>query len=375
MVYTIKAPCCQNINNQGVQFGPNEIKEHYDFELEIEDFNGSKVEVLEDIYNINFCNGYQKLYDHIYNNIENDEKILTIGGDGSISAATIPAIKEKYKDVVVLWIDNELILKNIQDEIQGLDDLTFLSLLGELDQPFINKDNKTIIQPEDIICLGVKEDDDNLQEKGITYFTLEKIKNLNLNNILDYIKTLLNNRKIHICLNIGSLNKDLFSTNYEEGLSKEDIEIILKYLKGDLIALDIIGFNPISYNNEDVKKIREFIRNLIKEVFDLKEKSINIFTEHSYFLIYRPVEQERGKEEEDIGWYLLRGLDKKLKNEIMSKLDDEIIETINIDGKYYMITKTTMDYQNKKSYYDSKNVFEAILFPEEKKVAGFELIN
>ena len=96
---------------------------------------------------------------------------------------------------------------------------------------------------------------------------------------------------------------------------------------------------------------------------DLKEKSINIFTEHSYFLIYRPVEQERGKEEEDIGWYLLRGLDKKLKNEIMSKLDDEIIETINIDGKYYMITKTTMDYQNKKSYYDSKNVFEAILFP------------
>ena len=36
---------------------------------------------------------------------KNEDLLLTVGGDHSIAAATIPAIRKVYKDLKVVWVD------------------------------------------------------------------------------------------------------------------------------------------------------------------------------------------------------------------------------------------------------------------------------
>jgi hypothetical protein len=98
-------------------------------------------------------------------------------------------------------------------------------------------------------------------------------------------------------------------------------------------------------------------------------------------------------DENDIGWYILRFIDMELKQELLKYIEDDKIYTINLDDSSIqekdiinddiddeleneiLITATTIDDQNKKSYYLSKSILECSLFPQEKFLMGFELVN
>ena len=61
--YFIKAPCHQSSKLQGVQFAPDELKTVYDFDVGLDNFNGTQIDQEGNIMNI--CPGYQMLHDHI----------------------------------------------------------------------------------------------------------------------------------------------------------------------------------------------------------------------------------------------------------------------------------------------------------------------
>ncbi len=82
----------------------------------------------------------------------------------------------------------------------------------------------------------------------------------------------------------------------------------------------------------------------------------------------------------------------KLKEELLKYIEDDKIYTFNLDDctikktntdnleldnleNEILITATTMDEQNKKSYYSSKSILDCALFPQEKFLMGFELVN
>jgi hypothetical protein len=117
----------------------------------------------------------------------------------------------------------------------------------------------------------------------------------------------------------------------------------------------------------------EVCRIFIKNIFNIKEKKINIFTEDSRFLIYRPesIEDEDG----DIGWYILRFLETEQKEKLLEQLIDDSIMHLDIEdvGGVY-ITATTMNEQNEKSYYTS-SIMDCCLFPQEKFLMAFELLS
>jgi hypothetical protein len=142
--------------------------------------------------------------------------------------------------------------------------------------------------------------------------------------------------------------------------------------------MDIVEFNPLVGSNNDSKITRETIRYILTKTFDLKEKSINIFSEDSKFLIFRPIEQTDPIT--DIGWYILRGLPLKEREELIKFVPDDTIITIDLDNddgksETYYVTKTDMNEQNLKSYCTSSSIQDTTLFPEEKVSMCFELLN
>lgn len=365
MIHFIKAPCHQSNRQQGYQFAPDEIKQSYDHEVDIKSFTGTKISQND----IKICDGYNKLYKYIINhdNELSNDTIITIGGDFSVCASTIPALNEKYKsDLKVLCIGPHTNISTFDDlgNVQGLNEVAIASVLGILEPSLAS--HILSIKPEQVVYVGTDSNDSNLDklnDYGITHFTLDKIKQIGIDKICEIIKIDPDMNNIHICIDTTILGKT--ETNK---LSTNDIKTIIDHFKDKIVSMDITEFNP--YTNGQVK---EYIKEILVHAFDIKEKTINIFTEDSKFLIYRSLAQENP--DTDIGWYIMRGLSFNQKKDIMDKLDNDRIITIHIDDEDYLITCTSMNEQNQKSYFTAKTIQDTTLFPSEKQMMCFELVN
>ena len=62
-LHFIKVPCHQSTRKQGYQFGPDDVKEKYDYEIKSEMFNNSSVDTKNN--QIKICLGYDLLYSYI----------------------------------------------------------------------------------------------------------------------------------------------------------------------------------------------------------------------------------------------------------------------------------------------------------------------
>lgn len=323
-------------NNDLSKSVAKEIKEKYDFTME---------QFADDSW-------YQKLYEHI--KCFQDFKIITIGGNQKISNSTISAINERYmkqqgkvcsSDLMVLCIGLE---SNLDKELS--------TMLGK-GRPLTN--SKLLLDTTQLIYYGVTEDNlEDITQNNIQFITNKKISIIGPENCYKSIKKMIDNKPLHVSI-------DLKVFDDKKGINLEDVLDLLIKFKDNIVSMDITEFPQ---NN---KIIIDFVRILIAKVFDIKESKINIFNEDSYFIIYRPLEQEN---EQDFGWYILKDVDDNIKTEILEQLNDDDIETIDIDGDDYLIAKTTINEQNKKTYYMAKTINDIALFPEEKKSMWIELI-
>jgi len=382
-LHFIKAICHQSSREQGYQVAPNEIKEKYDHEVV---FDNSVIDLVNN--NIKLSDGYQELYSYIkdYSKENPTKKIITIGGDHSVSASTVAAMNEKYmrqtgdnvdSDLIILWIDAYPDLHDFKSSPnKDLNDMPAGSLLGLCGTAFTR--NKLLVKSSQFIYYGLLDHDDNIdmvKEYHIPYLSEKKIRILGDNNI-NVIKEMIKDKPVHVSLDMkvfnSSVTQSVIPVN-DKGLNVEQIEKLLIAIKDNIVAFDVTEFNPCVGSKESSKLTREIIRYLLSRTFDMKEKSINIFTEDSQFLIYRPVNQENPHA--DIGWYILKGLDLETRNNIINEIDNDDIEIIEIEDEEYFITKTTMNEQYGKSYHCAKTIHDTTLFPEEKLSMCFELLN
>jgi arginase family enzyme len=381
IVHFIKAPCHQSNRKQGYQFGADDIKKIYDYDIDINLFSGT---IIDSIKGHKICKGYTTLHKYIYEYVlkNQNDKIITIGGDHSISASTISAINEVYinknkvSDLKVIWFDIFPDIHNfISSNTKNLNDMAMSSLLGQCDPPFVKH---TPIKPEQIMCIGLQKtsDLDILDEYGIKYITIDKIKQIGVESILPIINMFVGDSPVHISLDMKVFDES-FAPSTEryskEGLMLNDITKIINKIKQNVVALDLTEYNPYIGGPTDSKKTREVARQVLIDTFDVKQNSINIFNENSEFLIYRP--SAKKDTDTDYGWYFLANMSMEQRNEIMKELDKDSIMPIKIDDEYYLITKTTMDEQNNKSYYTCNAIRDTVMFPEEKKSMCFELLN
>jgi hypothetical protein len=255
-------------------------------------------------------------------------------------------------------------------------------------------DHKLVLSPDQFYIIGLNEDilEDIDKEKldlhEITYYTLSQIRKKGIKNIIKSIISAIDDEPTHVIFNMASMESNSvpfvsrFTKDYVpfvNGFTINEITEIFSLLQLKLIGLDIVGYNTKINDIHKAHKITcEVAKIPLRFLLKIKEKKINIFNEHSKFIIWRPYTKLSS---DDIGWFIMRGLTNDMKEEFLSKLIfDKItfIDILNDDGikEKILLSATTMDEQDIKSYYDvSTIVTDCVLFPEEKMAACFELVN
>ena len=274
-------------------------------------------------------------------------------------------------DLKILYIDKLPRLETHLDT-DNIKNCIVSSLLGLCEINICNQ--KLLLKPDQIVFLGL---DDNivpenekilLSELEIMHFTLERIKKIGIDKILKFIINSMNEHPIHVVINM-----EFFESMFDHN----EITKIIESLRNKVVSIDITGYNASSLNNTKDVNILKLMRLFMVDIMSLKEKKINIFSEDTRFLIYRPIEQENS---DDIGWYILRFTDLNKREEILKKIDADDIVNITIDDDDgeeidIYVTSTTISEQEQMSYYTATNILDKCLFPTEKVSMLFELVN
>jgi hypothetical protein len=256
-----------------------------------------------------------------------DEKIVVLCDDIKTTLITLPFYDKKYSDddLKVLWISMEF------PPVE----------LG--------------ISPDKLILIGVDKITDEqqfiLDDYLIEHYKLDRIIKIGFYKIIETIKETIAKNKVHVVLDPNILLKLKFNSSLLIGLAPI------------VSSLDLINMKDSD---------EETFRLIITELKISNKTTINLFNEDSYFLVYRPMIPS---DNTDTGWYILRGIPVETKKEILSKINDDQIITLELDdNEEYLVSKTTINKQYELSYHVKHTIYDIVLFPEEKKIMHFELI-
>lgn len=352
------------------------------------------------------------VYNFLYKlalNIPKNKTLVTFSPDPSITGATIAGLSEKHMYVecekymsslkIIYITSSPHLLSNYKDTtIENLRNSTISTLLGWTDKSYIG--NKLILNPKQFILIGIndnlieEDEKEELDNSEISYFTMSQIRKKGITNIVDYINEQIGSDPLMIVFDMSATSYDTSPcvTRFLKDGAKTEIKKLngftfpeLTQIFGRINVDNLVGLDITSYDFRiDDKEIEyriscETARLPMKLLLGIKDKKINIFNEHSRFLIYRPIEQTS---ESDLGWYILRNIPLETREEILKTIDKDTITSIAIDveengeEEMILISTTTMMEQESKCFLAGKiKMTDCVLFPQEKTSMMFELLN
>jgi arginase family enzyme len=327
--------------------------------------------------------------------------LITMSYDTSVSTATIAGVSEKYLKLTsendkpkyistmkILYIDSRPDIENIS--LSTLTDSVVSNLMCVNNVTYTK--HKTVINPDQIIYLGLNEDYltdfdiDMLSEYGMKYFTVKMLRMKKLQDVIDNIIETFDGCPVYVVFDMSVCDPACAPCVFRHpsdkihGLNLDEIVGITKGIsKMNIVGLDITGYDlRIDDKNLGFRVTCETVQTIIKNVFNIVEKRINIFNENTRFLIWKSVSDE------DVGWHILRDVPLDVREDMLNRLsDDDIIlfelPNDNGDGEYedVYLSSTTMAEQESKSYAicDDGDYTSCTLYPEEKVSMMFELLN
>lgn len=388
--------------------------------------------IKSDIYTKNNC--YELLYKEYELLFKNSQHIINISSDRTISAATISGLATNCikrennggygSNLKIIYIDSKPDLELFNTNAEKFTNRMYRSSVvsnllclvndSELETSTTYTKHSLPLQPSQFVFLGLQELTDDEQQfmfnNSIEYYELSKIGH-KLEKILDSIILDLNSYdNIAIIFDLTALQLQIAPCTIRDindnsnvnvnanniGFNLEQLNLILNKLStiSDKIRLLDITGHYLNKNTTDIltRITIETIQQIYAKIFNLKESSLNVFNDYSKFLIYKPIynsidnstdnstDNSEDEIEENHGWFILRGMDLKTRNEILETIGDNIIlMTIpNIDDNQdmdVMITATTIAEQNEISFYATSDPNDCALFPQEKATMMFELLN
>jgi len=220
--------------------------------------------------------GYNMIY-NLYNNynIINDNPVITLGGDHSVSIGSCQAFIDKYKDDAhIIWIDAHTDINTYKTSDSGnIHGMVVSQLMGFDDPLILNKQYN--LKPEQITYLGPRSIDEGEQkiidEHNIKIYSCENIKKLGIFYILQEIQEKIKKKKIHISFDI-----DVFDPYYvqstgtvvENGLNPFEIYTILKYIcqNNPISSCDFVEFNPLLSDQKNMVKTLLYMNKSMEHV-------------------------------------------------------------------------------------------------------------
>lgn len=336
--------------------------------------------------------------------------IVTLSPDTSISASTIgggcekflyrdddikseaPIVKSDLRVIYVSSLPNIAIKKyetyedfsgSVISDALGLNELSF-SL------------SRVRLSPENLFLIGINEDvtptdeEEIIKRYNIDSYSIQLMRKKGIAEIMSYVVDKVGDENVHIVIDLSVISPKYAPSvkrclQTKDGFDIDELDIVVNHLKKlkNINGIDVTGYVFGLISEKEKHHVSnmltvKLIQNIVSKFISLKTKSINIFNEESKFLIWRKVNDNDSK-----GWNILRGIDLQTREEIIKAIGDDNIITIPIDEgiasdyESYdaLVTTSTMNEQQNKSYYTANSLYDCCLYPEEKISMMFELLN
>lgn len=226
---------------------------------------------------------YYNLYKRTKKVVSQQAQTLILGGDHSLSLATIPAIQSQHPGLKVLWVDAHGDINTPKTSPTGnLHGMPVAALLGLFDFRKYKGWNwfHPCLKPEDICFVGVRDLDPGeekiMKSHGIRVYSSADVRNDGMDSVIDEALHYLNpdhSCPLHVSFDVDVIDPKLAPATgvpVPKGLSLQEAIDLADYVRctQDLVSLEIVEFNPeAAQHNFEVSLTRSCIERVIQNFF------------------------------------------------------------------------------------------------------------
>ena len=267
LINTIIIPFDRGANIPGSSRAPQVINKNLNFNNIVNNYT-------VDCDNKNIRSIFEEGYFRTWKTLNNNIFPLVIGGDHTISVASISAVNDycvsQKCSLGVLWIDAHADIntydKSKSKNYHGMP----LAFLTGLEDTKINTFNINL-PFKDILYIGIR-DLDNYEKEIIDKYNIKYITcDSNFNTIKDTILDFVKDSKVHISFDIDSLDKKYFkscNTLVDNGLdifkTRYIFDVLKKYCK--INSMDITEINFMKCSPKEIYKDYEILKYITNEL-------------------------------------------------------------------------------------------------------------
>jgi arginase len=198
----------------------------------------------------------QRTFQAIHDCWQKNDFGLFIGGDHSISIATVAAAAE-HGDIGVLWVDAHTDMNIPESSPSGnIHGMSMAVLLGEGPEELVNLGYKGAkLKPENVAMIAVRSIDTierkRVRDSGITVHTMRDVDEEGMNAIAHQVlEQFADLERIHVSFDLDSLDPRLASgvgTPVMGGLDYREAHLLMEILadSGKVCSMDVVEINPI----------------------------------------------------------------------------------------------------------------------------------
>ena len=211
-------------------------------------------------------NGISNFYKNIKNLYDVNmlhSKNINIGGDHSMSIATVASTMNQYKNAKVIWLDAHPDINTYESSLSKNYHGMPLSYLTGIDCNKSFKFIKNFLDMDNLLYVGIRDIDDfekNIIDKyKIKYITCDEI-NYNYDNTIKKIKDFVGESPIHISFDVDSMDPSIIpctGTRSKNGLNYNAKLVLDNLLEtSNVVNIDITEINlDLGNRNDKIKTL------------------------------------------------------------------------------------------------------------------------
>tara|TARA_X000000950_G_C13912524_1_gene659553 strand:+ start:4131 stop:4973 length:843 start_codon:yes stop_codon:yes gene_type:complete len=271
----VTAYCWQGQKIKGVDIGAKIMLDY------IIKYYGKTIKSVYKVKEINFNNnaGYNIVCNNVLKNLQKDNELsILLGGDHSISAASLASSKKSKKIDKIIWFDAHADINTYNSSYTGNKHGMPIASAMHLIKPWVNSKK---IKYEDIIYIGLRDIDPFekkiIERNNITYFDMNIIRRANIYYMFNELSRIIENKNIHISIDIDVLDACLVpctGTPVKDGLQLNELFKILYFIHSisNIYHYDIVEFNPRIGNASNLITTIKTVRKILDIIWRIHIK-------------------------------------------------------------------------------------------------------
>jgi arginase len=236
------------------------------------------------------------IYQQAANMLLHQKRLVTIGGDHSLSVATICARSVYSDNPGIIWIDSHADINTMLSTVTGnIHGMPLSFLLGDGGISIGKK--YTCLSPEQLVYIGLRDiepqEEAIIHRKGIKYWSYSKLISTGIDQVLqevsDYFK-IRNITDIHVSFDLDVMDFQLIPgvtvPVYDGGITfaaaYQMLEFILSTFR--VSSFDIVEYNPYyDVNHKTLKFVNELLDFIWPKLVDIDIKKMIPFDKNRQY--------------------------------------------------------------------------------------------